>query len=102
MRLMVFFDLPTMSKADKKAYTTFRKFLIKDGYDMIQWSVYGRIVNGFDDAQTHLKRLSDNLPKSGSIRCLQISEKQFTGMKLLLGTKTYQEKKVNADQLLLF
>lgn len=102
MRLIVFFDLPTLTKVDKRAYTLFRRFLLEDGYDMIQFSVYGRIVNGFDDAETHLKRLTASLPSAGSIRCLQISEKQFAGIKLLLGEIKVQEKKVNSSQMLLF
>ena len=102
MRLIVFFDLPTTSKAYKRAYVLFRRFLLNDGYDMLQWSVYSRVVNGFSDAETHLKRLEANLPSEGSIRCLQVSEKQFANIKLLLGTKKPQEKKVNAQQLLLF
>lgn len=102
MRLMVFFDLPTLTKADKKAYVQFRRFLIQDGYDMIQWSVYGRITNGFDDMETHIKRLSANLPADGSVRCLVISEKQFAQMKLLVGQPKFQEKKLNAQQMLLF
>ena len=102
MRLLVFFDLPVTTREKRRIYTIFRRFLIQDGYDMIQWAVYGRMVNGVDDAEKHLKRLGDNLPKEGSIRCLQVSEKQFANMKLLVGTKNFQEKKVNADQMLLF
>ena len=102
MRLIVFFDLPTKTKADKRAYTLFRRFLLQDGYDMIQWSVYGRVINGSDDANTHSKRLENNLPAAGSVRCLQISEKQFAAIRLLVGIQKHQEKKVNADQLLLF
>lgn len=101
MRLLVFFDLPTLTKADKKAYTLFRRFLIQDGYDMIQWSVYGRITNGFDDTQTHIKRLSSNLPADGSVRLLQVSEKQFAQMRLLVGLPKTQEKKVHAAQMVL-
>ena len=44
MRLMVFFDLPVVLKADRRAYTVFRRFLLNDGYDMLQFSVYGRIL----------------------------------------------------------
>lgn len=102
MRLLVFFDLPTITKADKRAYTLFRRFLLNDGYDMIQWSVYGRVVNGFDDSESHQKRLAKNLPQYGSIRFLQISEKQFANMKILLGERHLQEKTVNAAQMLLF
>ena len=102
MRLLVFFDLPVTTKEKRRTYTLFRRFLIQDGYDMIQWSVYGRLVNGTDDAEKHLRRLANNLPREGSIRYLQVSEKQFAGMKLLVGTMNYQQKKVNADQMLLF
>jgi len=102
MRLLVFFDLPVTTREKRRAYTVFRRFLIQDGYDMLQWSVYGRMVNGMDAAEKHLKRLANNLPGEGSIRCLQVSEKQFASMKLLVGTKNYQEKKVNANQMLLF
>lgn len=102
MRLIVFFDLPTTTPAKKRAYTVFRRFLLQDGYDMLQWSVYGRVVNGNDDAEKHHNRLSANLPKEGSIRCLQVSEKQFATMKILLGERSFQEKTVNASQILLF
>lgn len=102
MRLIVFFDLPTVTKTEKRAYTVFRRFLINDGYDMLQWSVYGRIVNGVDAEEKHLKRLVANLPSKGSVRSLTVTEKQFAAMKLLVGTRKNQEKKVNTDQMLLF
>jgi len=53
MRLIVFFALPTRIKEDKRAYVLFRRILINDGYDMLQWSVYGRIVNGLDAEKNH-------------------------------------------------
>lgn len=102
MRLIVFFDLPTTTRVHKRAYTLFRRFLIQDGYDMMQWSVYARIINGVDAVEKHLKRLENNLPKEGSVRCLPVSEKQFANMKVLVGQVTFQEKKVNAKQLCLF
>ena len=102
MRMMVFFDLPTVTKAERRAYTLFRRFLLNDGYDMIQFSVYGRILNGNDAEEKHMKRLLVNLPPDGSIRVMTITEKQFAGMKLLVGLPLFQEKKVNASQIVLF
>lgn len=102
MRLIVLFDLPVTSKKARRAYTVFRRFLLKDGYDMLQWSVYSRIINGPDDTEKHIRRLENNLPKEGHVRCLQITEKQFVNMRLLIGTRSFQEKKVNRDQMLLF
>lgn len=102
MRLMVFFDLPMVTKVEKRAYTLFRRFLLNDGYDMMQFSVYGRILNGVDAEQKHMQRLVQNLPPEGSVRVLSVTEKQFASMKLLVGLPLFQEKKVSAQQVLLF
>lgn len=102
MRMMVFFDLPVVSKSDRRAYTVFRRFLLNDGYDMIQFSVYGRILNGNDAEDKHMKRLLANLPPEGSVRVLTVTEKQYASMKLLVGLPLFQEKKVSADQIVLF
>lgn len=100
--MLVFFDLPVVTKTDRRAYTVFRRFLLNDGYDMIQFSVYGRILNGNDAAQKHMQRLLSNLPPEGSVRVLTVTEKQFTSMKLLVGMPQFQEKKVSSAQITLF
>lgn len=102
MRVLVFFDLPVVSKANRRAYTLFRRFLLNDGYDMIQYSVYGRILNGRDAAEKHMMRLIANLPPEGSVRVLTVTEKQFASMKLLVGMPLFQEKAVSSNQMLLF
>lgn len=102
MRLMVFFDLPVVSKDDRAIYTRFRKFLIEDGYDMLQFSVYCRIVNGEDAVDKHLSRLKKALPPKGSVRFLQITDKQYAAMKILVGTRTKKEKTLDSRQTLLF
>lgn len=102
MRMMVFFDLPVVTKTEKRAYTLFRRFLLNDGFDMIQYSIYGRILNGADAEEKHMKRLLANLPPEGSVRVLTVTEKQYAGMKLLVGLPLFQEKTVNSSQILLF
>ena len=102
MRVLVFFDLPVVKAKEKKVYAKFRKFLINDGYDMIQFSVYSRICNGTDNVAKHLNRLNNNLPEKGSIRCLTVTENQYNAMKFLVGTPTVRERKVNTEQLCLF
>jgi CRISPR-associated protein Cas2 len=102
MRMLVFFDLPVVTKADRRAYTVFRRFLLNDGYDMIQFSVYGRVLKGADAEQNHLMRLRAKLPPEGSVRVLTVTEKQYASMKLLVGLPLFQEKKVNAAQIALF
>jgi CRISPR-associated protein Cas2 len=102
MRMMVFFDLPMITKAERRAYTLFRRFLLNDGYDMIQFSIYGRILNGHDAEDKHMKRLIAHLPPEGSVRVLTVTEKQFASMKMLVGLPLFQEKQVNSNQMLLF
>jgi CRISPR-associated protein Cas2 len=102
MRMMVFFDLPMVTKAEKRSYTLFRRFLINDGYDMIQFSVYGRILNGTGAVEKHFKRLADNLPPAGSVRLMTVTEKQFSSMKLLVGLPLFQETRVGSAQIALF
>lgn len=102
MRIMVFFDLPVTTKKKRRDYTRFRKFLTTDGYDMLQFSVYSRIVNGEDSVDKHLKRLRSNLPPEGSVRFLQITERQYAAMKLLLGNQTPREKLITTQMTLEF
>ena len=101
MRMLVFFDLPVVGRDQKRAYVKFRNFLIKDGYDMLQWSVYARLTNGTDRLEKHQKRLEAHLPPEGLVRCLIVSEKQFASIATLVGPRKRQETIVNADQLLL-
>ena len=102
MRLLVFFDLPVGTKEERKQATAFRKFLVDDGYYMIQFSLYGRICGTIENAELHEQKLYYHLPKSGSIRCLTVTEKQYAGMKVLLWNKTKKDRRVADGQLSFF
>lgn len=102
MRIMIFFDLPTTTVENRRDATKFRNSLLKDGYDMLQWSVYARLCHSLEVAQRHKKNLQSCLPPKGQIRSMLITEKQFARMEFLIGEATIQEKYRTADQLLLF
>jgi CRISPR-associated protein Cas2 len=102
MRIMVYYDLPAVTRAEKREHARFRRALLDDGYDMMQWSVYTRICNGSDSVKKHEKFLENNRPKQGSIRCLIITEKQFQSIKVIGGKKKWSEKKKSGDQLTFF
>lgn len=102
MRMIVFFDLPTKTRKNKKDYVRFRRFLLQDGFDMIQFSVYCRIIVGKDGEMQHYKRLKTHLPPEGSVRCITVTEKQYADIQFLVGKKTKQEEKIGGTQLLLF
>ncbi|WP_301711021.1 CRISPR-associated endonuclease Cas2 [Oenococcus sicerae] len=85
MRLMLFFDLPTLTSNDRRNYRQFRKELIKEGFLMIQESVYVRIVTNKLTAEFMEKRLSSIAPEEGIIQTLIVTEKQYASMKFLAG-----------------
>lgn len=101
MWIFVFFDLPTKTKKDKKNYTEFRRFLLKDGFMMMQFSVYARICKGDDSVETHKRRVKEHLPSNGNIRMLSITDLQYSKMETLVGEKR-EEEKLEKHQLLLF
>ena len=102
MRILVFFDLPVKTKQERRKATQFRNFLLKDGFYMIQFSVYARVCNGPDMVELHKQRLKMNIPDEGSIRVLVITEKQYENVEILLGRKSFYEKPVQYENLTLF
>ncbi len=91
MRLLVMFDLPTTTAEDKRNYTHFRHDLIKLGFSMLQYSVYSRITRNNDDAKKYTLLVKSILPPIGSVRLLQVTEKQYASMLIMLGDKTPTE-----------
>lgn len=102
MRILVFFDLPVTTKAERKAATRFRNFLLGDGYHMIQFSVYARICCGMDSVYVHKARLSASIPQKGSVRMLIITEKQYSNIKILVGKPTVYDEPQQMEQLMIF
>ncbi len=102
MRLMVFFDLPVKTKNDKRAYARFHKFLVRSGFDMIQYSIYARICNGPEAVETQVMKLKAHKPPDGSVRYMQVTEKQFVNMQVLVGAKRIKEDTKYASQLSFF
>lgn len=100
MWIFVFFDLPVGTKVDRRNATRFRNFLKNDGYMMLQWSVYARVCRGEDGATKHILRATKHLPPRGSVRTLQVTDRQYARMKLLLGEASESERKA-PDQLVL-
>ncbi|MFG6384071.1 MAG: CRISPR-associated endonuclease Cas2 [Lachnospiraceae bacterium] len=102
MRMIVFFDLPVVTARDRKAAAKFRKFLLKDGYHMMQLSVYTRVCNGVEAVEKHEARLNLNLPSKGSVRLLTLTEKQYESIHILLGEKTFDDTSESMELLNIF
>jgi CRISPR-associated protein Cas2 len=98
--LFVLFDLPVGTKAQRRDANRFRNFLKDDGFMMLQFSVYARVCRGDDGATKHVARVTRNLPGQGSIRALQVTDRQYGRMRLLLGELTKTES-VGSRQMVL-
>lgn len=101
MWVMVFFDLPTNTKKERKQAGFFRKRLIKDGFSMFQFSIYLRHCPSRENANVHIKRVKSFLPPDGHVGILQITDKQF-GMMELFYSKKIERKPEMHQQLSLF
>ena len=99
--IFVFFDLPVMTRTDRRHATRFRKFLKNDGFLMLQLSVYARVCRGEDAVTKHAQRVTRNLPPKGSVRTLQVTDRQYARMRLMLGEATVSERKAPAQLVLL-
>lgn len=102
MRVLVMFDLPVVTKKERRTATKFRKYLLNEGYVMLQYSIYYRICNGYDMAKKFSHQLENHVPEKGSVRMLILTENQFSEMKLLVGDPLPNEEKIKSDNLTVF
>lgn len=101
MWVLVFFDLPTDTKKERKAAARFRKDLLTDGFTMFQFSIYVRHCPSWENASVHIKRVKSFLPPSGQVCILSITDKQFGSIEIFQSAKK-EEPPHTAIQLELF
>ena len=101
MRLLIMFDLPVVKPEDLKAYNRFRKNLLKDGYVMMQYSIYVKCFPNKTSAMQGLSKLRTAVPDKGAVRAMIITEAQYQDLKILVGGKSFQEDNVTASPLVI-
>lgn len=87
MRVIVFFDLPTGTAAEKREYSKFRKFLVKNGFLMVQYSVYSKIALNTTVAEAVMKKVRESKPASGIVQMITVTEKQYSKMEYIVGDR---------------
>lgn len=87
MWVLVFFDLPTETAAERKIASKFRKEILSDGFTMFQFSIYLRHCPSRENAEVHIKRTKKQLPEKGHIGIMCITDKQFGDMEIFYGKK---------------
>ena len=87
MRVVVFFDLPVLTSKNRRDYRSFRKFLVKSGFLMMQESVYCKLVPNSTAGNALLQNVKKNKPPEGLVQVLRVTEKQYASMENVVGTK---------------
>ena len=101
MWIFVMFDLPVATKAEARAATKFREFLLDEGFEKSQFSVYARFCNGKEQFEAYMRRIEAHLPSTGEIHVLSFTDRQYENIVRFSGQSRRRSKK-NPEQLALF
>jgi len=95
------FDLPVGSREERKAATSFRNFLLDEGFHMAQFSVYMRVCPSKEKVEAYQRRIEMSVPNHGLVQIVKITDKQYETITTLYGHGVRNSPK-NPDQLALF
>ncbi|MCC7012983.1 MAG: CRISPR-associated endonuclease Cas2 [Planctomycetes bacterium] len=101
MWLFTLFDLPVLTKEEKRTYVRFRKLLLQEGFTMLQFSVYAQYCTSEEASISKRRTIRLQLPADGQVRMVSVTDKQFANMEVFLG-KTESEPEEPLGQGLLF
>ncbi|MFX4263844.1 CRISPR-associated endonuclease Cas2 [Pelotomaculum propionicicum] len=101
MWMIVLFDLPVMTKKERKAASQFRTGLLNKGFHMSQFSVYYRLISGREAFDSYVADIKKNLPKAGKVDIVSITDRQYEDIVSFSGKKR-EKSKQNPTQLVLF
>lgn len=101
MWILVMFDLPTETKPQRKAATAFRNFLLDEGFERSQFSVYARFANGKEALATRVNRIERHLPSRGDVQILAFTDRQYRDI-IHFSDQSRRVARQNPEQLVLF
>lgn len=99
--VMALFDLPVLTKPERKRATKFRAFLLDEGFVMMQFSCYLRFTAGKEQAETLTRRIGAHVPNPGKVEVIWFTDKQYQNIKSYRG-RASQPRPSHPDQLALF
>src|SRR3546814_20515397 len=97
MWIFVMFDLPVMTREQARAATKFREFLLDEGFEKSQFSVYARFCNGKEHFEAYMRRIEWNLPDRGDIHILTFTDRQYENIDRFSGNRRKRQRK-NPDK----
>lgn len=101
MWMVVLFDLPVGTRKERGAAAKFRKFLLDQGFEMSQYSVYMRFCAGKEQAEAYTKKVEAAVPLTGKVHIVYITDKQYENIVSFDG-RTKEPAKKNPEQYVLF
>jgi CRISPR-associated protein Cas2 len=101
MWILVMFDLPTDTKKQRKDAGSFRNFLLDEGFERSQFSVYARFVNGKEAFSSRVNRIERNLPESGDVQILNFTDRQYRDI-VHFSDQGRRKARENPQQLVMF
>lgn len=102
MRVLLIYDLPVELDEDKKAYQKFTKEIKKIGFNMLQYSVYSKVIQNDTSFKQLRIKINRFLPNKGSIILFKITEKQYQDMIYLVGFKNKFDSIIGGNELVVF
>lgn len=97
--ILVMFDLPTKTKSDRKKYSKFRKNILKDGFSMIQYSIYIRICKNNYSANAHIQYVKSIIPIKGEVRILRLTDEVYNSMQIFVGFDLPVKSRTNEEKI---
>lgn len=101
MWILVMFDLPTDTHVQRREATQFRNFLLDEGFERSQFSIYARFVNGKEAFQARVNRIERNLPSRGDVQILNFTDRQYRDI-VHYSDQGRRGSRQNPDQLVMF
>lgn len=101
MWMMVLFDLPVVEKTERKEATDFRNFLLDNGFSMVQYSIYIKVLSGTDACDRYYRLIERSLPPQGKVDVVTITDRQYENIKSYIGKGKINKNKT-PKQLLMF
>lgn len=101
MWLVVVFDLPVGTKAQRRRATGFRNMLIDEGFMMKQYSVYLRACPNRPAADALADRIGKRAPPEGDVSIMHFTDKQY-GLTRNYAGRAIKETEKKPDQFTLF
>jgi len=99
---MALYDMPVLTSEARRAYTVFRKLLLKNNFTQHQYSAYLRHCPTFAAAEALINRLEPSIPEDAHVSFYLLTDKQYGMTREFFGRKKTKKRPSEPCQITLF